>query len=201
MYCKRCKTLIDDNTLICPKCKYDNLLDKTSSFEFKNINDIEKKKIKKKQITIILLIFVLLISVILIYIIKDNKSIINNIDQTQEIQFINNFIFENLVFNYPDTFGTSKNTIFYKNNNEYYININIIDELEYNDIINSNDVSESKLGNFDTITYANDSSYTHILNYNNIYYEITVNYLANENLENTKTQLEMSKIINSIQEK
>ena len=100
--------------------------------------------------------------------------------------------------NYPSSlFGASKNTIFYKNNNAFNIEIEAISLDEYNNL-EINFVNSSKIGSIDTKTTAADNNYQHIFTDNTNYYLLTVNYLENDTLESIKIQLELSKIINSL---
>lgn len=209
MYCKKCNTLIEKDTSICPNCNFNNdqNLDETTEIFLdrvtKEANQVVVKE--KKYRTVLVLLMFLVIGISLFYIIKDSKAIndVNNITTTQQIIILNKkFKFKNIIVNYSDlNFGTSSNTIFYKNNNEYNINISIIDENEYNEILNTNELLDSKLGSFDTKTYASDNSYSHIFNYLDEYYLITINYPSDIKDEYAMIQSEMSKIINTLEKK
>lgn len=208
MYCKNCHNILKDDELICPNCGYDNTALDNTLEETKEImldQKLVNKPIKNTLTIKVIIILLLLVTlfVIAIYIIKDSKSIDNenNEPSTKEITNIldKEFKFKDLKMNYPSNdFGTSKNTIFYKNNNAFNIEVSSLEENEYNDIINSNELLESKLGNINTLTYAEENSYYHVFNYNNNYYLITVNYIITETVEGTSIQLEIAKILNTL---
>ena len=109
------------------------------------------------------------------------------------------FLFDKVIVNYPSkTFGASKSTIFYKSNNAYSIEFKTILASEYEAYINSDFKNEEKLGNINTFTYSQDNTIKYTFNALNNYYLLIVNYDAKETLENTKIQVEMLKIINSL---
>lgn len=205
MYCKNCNSLIENNESICPNCNYDNSNIVSNESELKEIIDVKKINNKNPLLPITIMFLFLFTGIVCIYIIKDTKASSNKTipATTTEASIIlnNEFVLSDISLKYPDSFGTSANTIFYKNNNDYNIVIKNINELEYNELINSNETLNSTLGNIDTLTFANDYTYSHIFSYKDMYYNITVNYIVKETLENTKIQLEMAKIINSLQEK
>ena len=207
MYCKKCHNLIPENEKICPKCGFDNdhELDETKEIYIDQVlaknNNINKAKSKS---VVIALLFILIVSVISIYVVKDSKAIdsTNTTSKTTtEVPLIldKEFNFKDIKMRYPSNiFGTSRNTIFYKTNNAFNIEVKLLEENEYNDIINSSELLDSKLGNIETKTYASSNSYSHIFTYLENYYLITVNYVIDETLESTKIQLEIAKIINTL---
>lgn len=209
MYCKKCNILIEKDTSICPNCNFNNdeNLDETTEIFLNRVTNEANNVIvkEKKHKTVLVLLIFLVIGISLFYIIKDSKAIndVSDITTTQQIIILNKkFKLKNIVINYSDlNFGASTNTIFYKNNNDYNINISLIDENEYNEILNTSELLDSKLGSMETKTYASDNSYSHIFNYLDEYYLITVNYPATSDEENVNIQNEMSKIINTLEKK
>ena len=207
MYCKKCNTLVENEDLICPYCKFDNHEDFNETTEIyldrisQRVNKVEEKKRNYKTV-IILLIFIIS-GVIIFYLVKDGKTLANNeeiVTTTQKIVILNTkFNYKNIVLSYSnENFGASTNTIFYKNNNNYNITTSIVDENNYNDIINSNELLDSKLGDVDVKTYANEESFSYLLTHKDENYLISVVY-DNTDTDKEAIQLEISKILNSIE--
>lgn len=204
MYCKKCKTLLKDNETTCPNCLFDNVENIDTTKELENIStSVNKSKNQSPNILpIIILLFLLSIGIVCIYLIKDSKAsddkILTEVPTTLKITK-KKFKFNKLVFNYTDNFGTSKNTIFYKNNTAININFKNITNEEYNNIINANECLDYKLGTIDTKTYAGDNFYSYVFIYQDEFYEITVNYVNDITIYNESMQLEISQILKSIQ--
>lgn len=207
MYCKKCHTLISDDEVICSSCGYDNSQEENILEETKEIilnPKIIKAKEDKMRIKaiIILLLVLLVIGFIVFYILNDyKKSDEPVLEQTTEEKedLDNEFLFENIAVNYPSkTFGASKSTIFYKSNNAYSIEFKTISINEYENYANSNFKNAEKLGDVSTLTYAVQNTYQHIFNVNDAYYLLIINYDEQETLENTKIQVEMLRIINTL---
>ncbi len=206
MYCRKCHTLVPDEELICKNCGFDNstqedILEETKEIVL-NPKVVKAKEDKRKVKKISLLIIVLfIITGVCFYIINDSKhdeTTKIETNQDDSINYDKEFHFNNLKMNYPSSlFGASKNTIFYKNNNAFNIEIEAISLDEYNNL-EINFVNSSKIGSIDTKTTAADNNYKHIFTDNTNYYLLTVNYLENDTLESIKIQLELSKIINSL---
>ncbi len=207
MYCKKCHTLIPDNDVICESCGYDNSQVENVLEETKEIilnPKIVKAKEDKKRIKYIfaLLLIVLITGFIVFYVVNDykksNKQPLENTMEEKE-DLAKEFLFDKVIVNYPSkTFGASKSTIFYKSNNAYSIEFKTILASEYEAYINSDFKNEEKLGNINTFTYSQDNTTKYTFNALNNYYLLIVNYDEKETLENTKIQVEMLKIINSL---
>lgn len=209
MYCKKCHTLIPDDEIICSSCGYDNSQEENILEETKEIilnpKIIKAKEDKMRIKTIIVLLLVLLvIGFIVFYIVNDyKKSNEQHLEQTTEEKedLDNEFLFENIAVNYPSkTFGASKSTIFYKSNNAYSIEFKTISSNEFENYANNNFKNTEKLGDVSTLTYATQNTYQHIFNVNDTFYSLTVKYDEQETLENTKIQVEMLRIINTLHE-
>lgn len=214
MYCKKCHTLLEESSAMCPNCYYDNNLDiqndQTMEFKAIKIEGMNKKpKINIRPITIIIFIMLICATLIIIYMIKDKKNIHNKeitttiITTTVNNANYNSFKYKNIEMKYSDNFGASANTIFYKQNSNINIEINTIDETEYNNILNldETEILTDKLGNIETKTLANENNYQHLFIYNNEYYNIKVNFISDDNIYDGNAQMEISKILNSIIEK
>lgn len=208
MYCKKCKNLIDENNLICPKCHFDNSspFKETSEIALKRVTkDLEqtKKTTKAWILPLLILILGICLTTILMYVVKDSKSL-NNEHITQPV--LKNlkketFKFGDLTLQYPGIFSSSTNSIYLKSNSAINIVFKYIDLEEYNDILNSNDCLDSKIGNIITKTFAGDNFYSHIFKEKNKYYDITINYINDLNIYNESLQLDISKILASIETK
>lgn len=203
MYCRKCKSLLQEGNHICLKCGYDN--DATV-----DLSDVVYKlnlpKKKQKHTTILILFLFLAVSIISFYLIKDSKAMLEDEkitipSSTQTIQDIKKLVFEDVSLEYPETFGKTASTIFYKNDANIYINIAVIDANEYNNLINGNECLDSLLGTISTKTFAEYGSYSHLFMLNNKYYRLTVHYPNDEKVYNENMQLSISKILNSIKEK
>lgn len=203
MYCRKCKTLLQEGNHICLKCGYDN--DATVDLS-DVVYKLTKPKKKQKHLTILILFLFLSVGIISFYLIKDSKAMLDEEkitipNSTQSIQDIKKLTFEDISLEYPETFGKTASTIFYKNDANIYINIAIIDANEYNNLINGNECLDSLLGKINTKTFAEDSSYSHLFMLNDKYYRLAVHYPNDEKVYNETIQLSISKILNSIKEK
>lgn len=205
MYCKGCNSLLEENNSICPKCGLDNneVTEETTEIYLTNITDPRKNNNKKnKPVIIICLFFALCILIIGIYIFKDStKAEIKNESTTTTTQNVkeNNktFKFGAIRLKYPkDTYGTSTNTIFLKDDNSINISVSNVSLDEYNTYVTANDCLDDYLGDIPTKTFANDTSYYHVFAVKDKYYLIEVNHKGLETSEELK--LELSKIIKSL---
>lgn len=205
MYCKGCNSLLEENNSVCPKCGLDNdtVLEETTEIYLNNITDPRKNNNKRNKFAVTLcLFFALSILVIGIYIFKDStKAEIKDNSTTTTTEKVNEkiktFKFGSLRLQYPkDTYGTSTNTIFLKDDNSINIVCNNVSYEEYNTYITTNEVLDDSLGEIPTKTFANDVSYYHIFTVKDKYYLIEINHKGLETSEETK--LELSKIIKSL---
>lgn len=204
MYCKKCHHILEMGSSICPNCHYDNSIDNNDNLN--SFNDNSKKNNNKNEIIkitlTIALIFVL--ALILNYLLTLTKTNDNNqITTTQSyttIEELHKYSFESLSVYYPDNFGSTNSTIFYKNNSNINITFSVITDDEYSAIVNSNEVLDATLNsNINVKTYANDNSYGYLLDYNNIKYNIIVNYVSDKTIYTEEVQTSIGKILNSIE--
>ncbi len=203
MYCRKCKSLLQNGSHICPKCGTDNDATMDLSDVVYKLNSAKKKN---KSATVVILFIILAVGIISFYLIKDSRAMLDDEkitipNTTQTIQDTKKLKYEDITLEYPDNFGKTASTIFYKNNANIYINIAIIDASEYNSLINGNECLDSLLGNINTKTFAGDGSYSHLFMLNNKYYDLTVHYPNDDKVYTESIQLSISKILNSIKEK
>ena len=203
MYCRKCKSLLQDGSHICAKCGTDN--DATMDLS-DVVYKLNLKKKKQRPTTVIILFLFLAVSIVSFYLIKDSKAMLDDEkitipNTTQTVQDTKRLKYEDVVLEYPETFGKTASTIFYKNNANIYINIGVIDANEYNNLINGNECLDSLLGSINTKTFAEDGSYSHLFMLNNQYYNLTVHYPNDDKVYTESIQLSISKILNSLKEK
>lgn len=203
MYCRKCKSLLQDGSHICPKCGTDN--DATMDLS-DVVYKLNLKKKKQRPVTVVILFLFLAVGIISFYLIKDSKAILDDEkvpipNTTQLIQDTKRLKYEDVILEYPDTFGKTASTIFYKTNANIYINISTIDASEYNNLINGNECLDSLLGNINTKTFAENGFYSHLFMLKNQYYNLTVHYPNDDKVYTESIQLSISKILNSIKEK
>lgn len=208
MYCKKCNRLIKNSSEKCPYCDFDNTVEISVI-----TNELKEKKIEKKEtnfnkraILIISFLAIIAVSLIVTYTIKDMKkdqpiNDINNTLTTTEEKVKKTFKYQNLTMEYPENFGASSNTIFYKDNSAINIEINSITIEEYNNLIELNEHLDSKIGDFASITYAEDNSYSNLINVDDNYYHIKVNYLNDQTIYNEEIQLTISNILSTLKKK
>ena len=205
MYCKGCNSLLEENNSVCPKCGLDNnaVMEETTEIYLNKISNPRDNNNKKNKLTIVLCLFLSLsVLVIGIYIFKDSsKAKINNTTTAKTTEKVNEkiktFKFDSIRLKYPkDTYGTSTNTIFLKDDNSINIVLNKITFEEYNTYITTNEVLDDYLGEITTKTFASENSYYHIFTVKDNYYLIEVNHKGLETTEEIK--LELSKIIKSL---
>lgn len=203
MYCKKCNHLLVDEKKTCQYCGYDNSLEEDN--RLKEVK-IQKNDINKHSIIIILsLIFIAVtISLIITYTIKDIKkepiSDITSSTTTEEMK-TKKFKYDNLIMEYPDNFGVASNVIFFKDNSNINIEINKISLEEYNNYIELNEHLASKIGDIESITFADDLYYAHLIQLDEKYYIIKVNYVDDSTIYNENIQLTISKILNTLKKK
>lgn len=202
MYCRKCKNLLPENEFICNHCKFDNFFESAYQETIR-----EKKSIKPNNqssvFSVVVLFILVCIGVVLFYSVNETKAY-GEIGQvtTNTIKIKVNkqeFIFDNLKFSYIDTFGTSRNTIFYKKNTDINISINNLIDTQYTTLLNSNDCLETTLKNIPAHTYAGDNFYSYIFTHNNKYYEIKVNYINDPRVYNEGIQSSISEILGSVE--
>lgn len=205
MYCKKCNHLLKESS-ICPNCGFNND-EEVKSNELKEAYVKPKKKNTYMHVIILIsIMFIISLVLIVVYSIKDSKKddTLERLDKTLTTTVFNKtktFKFDNLILEYPDSFGVATNTIFYKNNSEINISINSIDLETYNQSIELNEHLDSKIGEFNSITYAEDNSYSHLIIDGDKYYLIKVNYVNDRSAYTEEVQLTISNILNSLKKK
>ena len=117
MYCQKCNRLLSDDNLKCSKCGFDNSLvsksNKLKETELKNDN-----KLKPSTIIIGIIILVVLSYILTIIIINSTKKEeyeFNN-TVTEKVELSNTLTFKGIKISYPDTWGSSKTTVFNRRN-------------------------------------------------------------------------------------
>ncbi len=203
MYCKKCNHLLDDSKKVCQHCGYDNSLVEDNKLKEMKMT---KNEINKHSIFIIVtLIFIAVtISLIITYTIKDIKkeptSNMSSTTTTEEMK-TKKFKYDNLIMEYPDNFGVASNVIFYKDNSNINIEINNISLEDYNNYIQLNEHLTSKIGDIESITFADDLYYAHLIQVDDKYYIIKVNYVGDTTIYTENIQLTISKILNTLKKK
>lgn len=198
MYCKRCKNLLPENVYICNNCNFDNSL----YYEYKNTlksNKIKKKK-QNSSFSVVALFILVCLGVVTFYSFNDNMTYgkVLSTPPKEVIVKKNNFVYQHFKFSYPENFGTSTNTIFFKNNTDINIKIKEITVDDYNTELNSHDFLDTYIKSIPAKTYAEDYKYGYLFIYNNKYYDISVNYI-NDGTYTELIQLTISNIINSLE--
>ena len=198
MYCQKCNRLLSDDNLKCSKCGFDNSLvsksNKLKETEFKNDNKLKPSTIIIGIIILVVLSYIL--TVIIINSTKKEEYEFNN-TVTEKVELTNTLTFKGIKISYPDTWGSSKTTVFNRESPKINITFKEIVETEYNELTKINECLKHSFQGFDALTYASDSSYSYIFSLDGIYYKITVNY-ENSNSYNDTIQNEISNIIDSI---
>ena len=205
MYCKKCHKSINQNTIGCPYCGYNNSNDydigDTIEIDIAKINGSKKPPKKHKSDPVIVtLVAMIVIGSILVtrYLMYDSKSNDNSYyttTTTKEVVNTKEFKLDNIRLYYTLEFDKDKNTIYLIDNKEINIKIDTIDNDEYYEIINNNEVLDVTLNTIEAKTYANDNVYGYLLENNKKKYHITVNYTDNISEE---IQSSLDKIIKSI---
>lgn len=206
MYCEKCHSLIEDDETICPICGYDNQTEANVLEETREINlnpkatkYIEDKK-KIKKISLLVIILFLIIGICL-YIIKDIHHPNNPATQVKEetLELDKEYTLNNLKLSYSSQlFGSSKSTIFYKNNNAYNIFLKEISLEEYNNLQENNFKYEKVLGNISTKFYSHDNIEEYIFSTNNQNYLLTLNYDKSDSEFFETIKKEMLRIVSSL---
>ncbi len=203
MYCKNCNKLLKNNEKICSECGFNN-----------DITDnklIEKKKYKKEKdnskgaITIIVFLLVITASFAFIYTVRDMKKqdeagINGTLTTTEEVK-LKKFKYDNLILEYPPSFGVSSSVIFLKENSNINIELSKVSLDEYNSLIELNDTLDNKVGEFSSKTFADENAYFNLIALNDKYYVIKVNYISDTNVYTESVQLQISKILNTLKKK
>lgn len=206
MYCRKCNNLMNNEEIICSKCGFDNTEEFGCTTDDERPKNTYYERIKAWELYLFMIVVLVISIFISSYIFNDtklDKAKNNNIDKkTQEkALFDNEFTFHSIKVKYPnDTYGTSTNTIFYKTNNNYKIEFKFLTEKEYIKL-NSHYSLDSKLGNIPTKTDDTLNGYTHLFTVNNQYYMLEVSYDNEDTLDGLERQLELTKIINTLEEK
>ena len=207
MYCKKCQTLLEEDNMICPKCKFDN----KHNVITKNKNDLanldkelkEERKNKNYIFPTLITLAIFALCGLILYSIKDTKSDLKEepITTTKivvENELKNEFKFNNIKLKYTDNFGSATSTIFYISNAAINITFRNIELVEYQQLLEANECLDSKLGDISAKTYATDNSYSYLFMLDDEYYHITVNY-SNSNDMTEQITNEINKILNSIE--
>lgn len=192
MYCKRCRTAIPDNEVICPRCSYDNSNNNLGLDYYAN-NDTNNNTFARHKIATFLISCILITIGVIMLFSTFSKAKIE--DDTEPKIIYSTFTIDNLSFQVPSNFGTSTNTIFYKTNSDININIKEITEDIFKDTLKKkeyieviiNDIKMNKL----------DDSY--LLKLDDKYYEIKINYIDDNKIYTDEVKKEIDTIINSIQ--
>ncbi len=211
MYCKKCRKLLKDSSLVCPSCGFDNNnefnIENTAELELQKIVDMQNRKTQKEQIKVVPIIcviiamFAVLLGIHFLNEAKEKELIDNNkttIPSTIPSDKDTKFKYKKLNFIYPDSFGSTSETIFYKAYEGINIKFETIDEVQYNDYLNSADIMDTKLGDFEAKTFPGDNYYSYLLIYKKVYYLITVNYVNDVTIYTEDVQLTIHSILNSI---
>ena len=205
MYCKRCHSKIEKNTINCPVCGFNNSNDfemgKTTEIDIAAINGYKethnKNKTNPKIIFSIAIILILSILCIKSFITDTRSYDIDNYTTTTTKEVVNTKEFKvgNLRFYYPEEFDVENNTIFLKDNHDINIVFNIIDEETYVDLLSNNELLDTELNDIEAETYANENNYGYLLDIKNTKYHIVINYTSDITEEN---QTQINTILKSI---
>ena len=207
MYCKKCKKLIENSH--CTYCGHDNNyefnLENTAEIELQKIVDEQLRQSKREKVKVLPIICTVIGMFVIgfgIYYVKEthqkNEVFLNNSGQYLISKKEFKFKYKNLRLVYPDSFGATKSTIFYKINPNINIVIKAITQEEYNNMLNANDIIDGKINDLEIKSFAGDNFYSDLLFVKDTYYAITVNYLNDLSEYNQDIQLTISKIINSL---
>lgn len=206
MYCKKCHALLEEDSMICQKCKFNN----DNNVIVKNKKDLDNldKELKEEKrnhdyvFPSLIILAVITLAGLLLYSIKDTKSELKDIPITTTQLIVekdtkHEFIFNNIKLYYTDSFGSATSTIFLISNAAINITFRNIDITEYQQLLEANECLDSKLGDITAKTYASDNSYSYLFMLNDEYYHITVNYTNNYEMNEQVTN-EINKILNTI---
>lgn len=198
MYCQKCNRLLYEDNYICPKCGFDN---KIRISKKKNLEYTPKKHKNTKFIALIIFLCILVVGLTAVLIKVEKKNNENNKQETinNNVDLKNSFIYKELEIKYPDNWGSSAGTIFYKDYAKINITFRNLTETEYTTLIENNECLPSTLNKIKTQTYASTNSYAHIISTEGTYYIITVNYPDNDRIFTNEVKLEIDKILSSLE--
>ena len=205
MYCKQCHKKIEKNVINCPYCGFNNSNDiemgATRELDLRLINGYKeppnKHKSNPKIVTAVAIVLIIGILVVA-YFVNGTKSDDNNnytSTTTKEIVNTKEFKIDNLTFYYPLEFDVDNNKLYYIQNSQINITFNKINDTEYFDVMNNNEVLDTTLNEIEAKTYANDNNYGYLLDISNNKYHIVINYT--DDIEET-VQASINKILKSL---
>ena len=198
MYCQKCNRLLYEDNYICPKCGFDNRIRISKK---KPLEYTPKKHKNTKFIALIVFLCILVIGLTAVLIKVEKKNNENNTPETinNNVDLKNSFIYKELEIKYPDNWGSSAGTIFYKDYAKINITFRNLTDTEYTTLIENNECLPSTLNKIKTQTYASTNSYAHIISTEGTYYIITVNYPDNDRIFTNEVKLEIDKILSSLE--
>jgi len=207
MYCKKCHTLLEEDNLVCKKCKFDNgknVITKNKK-DLQNLDkEINEEIIHKDYILpTFIVVGVLTLGALLLYSVKDTKSDLEQNPETTtsiivEKETKHEFTFNKIKLYYTDSFGSATSTIFYIQNAAINITFRNIELDDYKQLLEANECLDSKLGDVAAKTYAGDNSYSYLFMVDDEYYNITVNYSDSHDMNEQVTN-EINKILKTIE--
>ena len=187
--------------MTCTKCGFDNnIVSKQNKLKETKLQDKNKLKLSTVIIGItILVVLSYILTMIIINSTKEENYNYNNV-VTEKVDLTNTLTFKGIKISYPDSWGSSKTTVFNRESPNININFKEITETEYNELTTTKECLKHSFQEFDALTYASDTSdtsYSYIFVLDGIYYKVTVNY-EKTNSYNSNVQNEISTIIDSI---
>ena len=204
MYCKRCHKKIEKKNINCPYCGFNNNNDlemgvttEIDLSEIRNIKQTNKHK-DNKIIVAIGAILIIIATLVIAYLFNGNQNN-NKIDYTttttKEVVNTKEYKIDNLVFYYTLEFELENNKLYLIDNHDINIIFNKVDDDEYFNVLNNNEILDTTLNTIDAKTYANDNNYGYLLDIEGKKYHIEINYTDDITEE---TQASMNKVLKSI---